>query len=62
MESKPDNNSCLVCPCVGYAFVPYQTLGTTYTPEKALIEATIFPELRLTIDEYGKICKEEGVH
>jgi hypothetical protein len=60
-EMKPDND-CRVCPCVGYAFVPYQILGTTYTPEKALLEATLFPELRLTIDEYGKVCKQEGVH
>lgn len=48
------------CGCVGYAFVPVQELGETYEPCKALEKGSLFPELELTINEYGKICKSEG--
>ena len=48
------------CGCVGYAYVPYQQLNTVYTPEDALCNGTIFPELNLTMCEYGKVCKETG--
>ncbi len=60
MDNSMPNN--LVCPCIGYGFVPYQQLCKTYTPEKSLEAGTLFPELSLTIDEYGKVCKQEGVH
>lgn len=49
-----------ICGCVGYAFVPVQTLNEINEPTKALKTGTIFPELELTIEEYGKVCKEEG--
>ena len=39
---------------VGYAYVPYQTLGRVYTPERALIQGTIFPELDIKLDEYER--------
>ncbi len=54
--------SCPVdgCGCVGYAYVPIQFLQNTYSTEKALTQGTLFPELDLTIDEYGKICKASG--
>ncbi|MBQ8791093.1 MAG: spore coat associated protein CotJA [Ruminiclostridium sp.] len=39
---------------VGYAHVPYQKLGKLYSPEKAMISGTIFPELDLKIDEYER--------
>lgn len=48
------------CGCVGYAFVPIQVFGKTYTPEEALKQASLFPELVLDINEYGKICKQRG--
>ena len=48
------------CGCVGYAYVPKQTFDTTYEPAKGLVQGTIFPELDLSIDEYGKVCKGTG--
>ena len=48
------------CGCVGYAYVPVQELDKTYEPCTALEKGSIFPELELTICEYGKICKSEG--
>lgn len=38
---------------VGYAFVPKQVLGETYSPEEALCMGTVFPELYLPMDVYG---------
>lgn len=46
--------------CVGYAYVPVQTLNNTYNSEDGLMQGTIFPELNLTIDEYGSVCKGCG--
>ncbi len=51
-----DTNSG-TCRCIGYGFVPLQQLDTTYTAEDAIENGSLFPELVLTIDEYGKICK-----
>lgn len=51
---------CDDCGCVGYAYVPVQTLCKTFSPDQALMCATLFPELSLTIDEYGKVCKAGG--
>ena len=39
---------------VGYAYVPIQKLNRLYSPDKALMRGTIFPELDLTIDEYER--------
>ncbi|MBR7164347.1 MAG: spore coat associated protein CotJA [Clostridia bacterium] len=38
---------------VGYAFVPVQKFGETYSPEEGLERGTIFPELDLPISVYG---------
>ena len=54
--SKPDKG----CGCVGYAYVPVQILDNLYDVSKSLTEGTVFPELNLTIDEYGKVCKANG--
>lgn len=48
------------CGCLGYAYVPIQELATTYDVSTALTEGTIFPELNLNIDEYGKVCHKQG--
>ncbi len=48
------------CGCVGYAYVPVQYLDEVYSPCEGLENGTIFPELHLTIDEYGKVCKQVG--
>ena len=48
------------CGCVGYAYVPIQTLCDTYDVSTALTQGTLFPELDLTIDEYGKVCHRMG--
>ena len=48
------------CGCVGYAYVPPQELGEIFNADKGLENGTIFPELALTIDEYGKICHQCG--
>ena len=58
MENNTGNvvsTSC--CGCVGYAYVPVQILDDIYSVSKALVQGTIFPELDLSIDEYGKVCK-----
>lgn len=55
-----DINSASYCGCVGYAYVPEQTLGCTYDVCSALNQGTIFPELDLNICEYGKVCKKRG--
>lgn len=62
MEHKNESVSCPMggCGFVGYAYVPYQQLDTVYSPEDALEAGTLFPELNLTIDEYGKIGKQIG--
>ncbi len=49
-----------VCTCVGYGYVPMQTLSTVYSAKDALSQGSVFPELVLTIDEYGKSCKTGG--
>lgn len=48
------------CGCVGYAFVPVQRLESVYDCKEALERGTLFPELDLTMDEYGKVCKQVG--
>lgn len=45
------------CRCVGYGYVPWQMLGEVYQPEQGLDAGTVFPELSLTMEEYGKVCK-----
>ena len=45
------------CGCVGYGYVPPQQLSQVYCAEDALKNGSIFPELVLTIEEYGKVCK-----
>lgn len=48
------------CGCVGYGYVPVQTMEETYDSCTALQQGTIFPELDLDITEYGKVCKKWG--
>ena len=38
---------------VGYAYVPVQIMGEIYSPEEALSNGTLFPELNLPISVYG---------
>lgn len=45
------------CGCLGYGYVPVQKLATVLDAEEALCKGSIFPELVLTIEEYGKVCK-----
>jgi len=54
-----NNDSCLFG-CIGYAYVPVQTLGKTYCPEDALKNASLFPELVLDMKEYGTLCTKLG--
>ena len=47
-------------PCVGYAFVPRQELTRVFEPEEALMRGTLFPELYLPFNVYGKCpCREQ---
>ena len=39
---------------VGYAYVPVQHLDKVYSPNAALQQGTIFPELNITIDKYER--------
>lgn len=48
------------CGCVGYAYVPVQELMCVYSVDNAVRCGTLFPELALSINEYGKICKQWG--
>lgn len=57
---RPDTPTTDCCGCVGYAYVPIQKLKETYKPAVALSRGTLFPELELTIAEYGKVCKATG--
>lgn len=53
------NEMCL-CGCVGYAYVPVQQLCTVTNCDDALSKGTIFPELELSMCEYGNTCKQCG--
>ena len=44
---------------VGYAYVPPQRNFNTYTPEEALENGTLFPELDLDMCEYLRGVKED---
>lgn len=46
-------------PRVGYAYVPMQSMDETYEPEKALLRGTIFPELDIPMEKYGKQYAKE---
>ncbi len=59
-ENSKCCDCCASCGCVGYAYVPVQELCETYDACTALERGSLFPELDLTIDEYGEICKEKG--
>ncbi len=61
-ECKPSAPSCAYspCGCIGYGYVPEQQLKSTYCPCDALEQGSLFPELALTMCEYGKICKHSG--
>lgn len=58
-ENKPTAPCCSYspCGCVGYGYVPDQELLCTYDVLTALEKGSLFPELSLSIEEYGKICK-----
>lgn len=62
MENNNNSMSCPMngCGCVGYAYVPVQYLNEVYSACDGLQNGTIFPELNLNIDEYGKVCKQVG--
>lgn len=49
------------CGCVGYAYIPPQQLNEVFCAEDALKNASLFPELVLTMCEYGNTCKQKGV-
>lgn len=46
--------------CIGYAYVPVQTLDKVNTAEKALENASLFPELTITMNDYGNTCTQLG--
>ena len=58
--SNANNSEKVSCGCLGYAFVPEQELNCTYDDTTALNRGSLFPELDLTIEEYGSICKGMG--
>ena len=59
-SNKPNTSGECICGCVGYGYVPFQTMGEVFPPEEGLQSGTIFPELSLDINEYGKVCKQTG--
>lgn len=48
--------------CLGYAYIPVQQFDerNTYSAEDALKNASLFPELVITMSEYGKKCTALG--
>ena len=56
MTDRPGDDFTISSPMprVGYAYVPMQTMEETYTPEKGLMQGTIFPVLDIPIEKYGK--------
>ena len=46
--------------CIGYAYVPIQTLDKIYDAEDALCKASLFPELVIDMKDYGKVCTQVG--
>lgn len=61
VENMCDMNNDKLCGCVGYGYVPWQGINEVYCADKGLCRGTIFPELDLTIDEYGSVCKRKGI-
>lgn len=61
-NNKPFPPSCPYpsCGCLGYGYVPIQQLDCVYDVDSALMSGTLFPDLDLTIDEYGSVCKSWG--
>ena len=56
-QNCPDTQCANFCPDapLGYSYVPMQTcIGKVYSPQKALMAGTIFPELNITINEYER--------
>ena len=39
---------------VGYAYVPVQRMGKVYSPQKAIMQGTVFPELDIPIGVYKR--------
>ena len=52
-----NNNDSNMARRPGYAYVPVQRMGKVYTPQKAICEGTIFPELNIPMGVY-----ERGLH
>lgn len=55
-----ENNTMHTCGCVGYAYVPMQELSCTFDECTALEKGSLFPELELTMRDYGCVCKQKG--
>lgn len=53
-NNENDLTASTPMPRVGYAYVPMQMMGETYDPEKGLNQGTIFPELDIPMEKYGK--------
>lgn len=54
IPTEPDRTNSLF---IGYATVPLQRMGATYTLDVAMQEGTLFPELNLPMRIFGR----EGV-
>lgn len=56
-QKCPDTRCADFCPNapLGYSYVSMQkSIGKVYSPQKALMAGTIFPELNITINEYER--------
>lgn len=58
-QAQPRWNTCCsdgdFAPKLGYGYVKMQKgIGKVYSPEKALMVGTIFPELNITMSEYER--------
>lgn len=50
----PDEGASLGGRPIGYAYVPIQAFRMIYLPDKALMRGTLFEELDLPVEVYGK--------
>ncbi len=49
------------CGKIAYAYVPAQTIGELYSPHEGLKRGTVFPELDLPMEVYGKNAAQKEV-
>lgn len=57
-----DNSENCKFGCIGYAYVPIQQFDekNVFSSQDALENASLFPELVITLEQYGNSCTKQG--